>query len=190
MKNFFCACALFAAVFTAASCASKPSSTIGIGNQSSSIPDFIENPPESNTEIYGFGSAKLHNEELARQTAEARARRAIANNLSIQVQGMLTDYSREAGTLTDSSSIQLIENVGREITDVKLSGVKIIKRERSKDGTWWALASYPKDAAKDEIANVLEHEASRYAEFKAQEALKMLDAQLDKKQTIITVDSD
>jgi hypothetical protein len=103
----------------------------------------------------------------------------------------LTDYSREAGTLNDAASLQLVENIGREVTNARLSGVKVLKRELSKDGTWWVLASYPKDAAKNELANVIENESSRYADFKAKEALKMLDTQLDKQQTtIITVDKD
>jgi hypothetical protein len=189
MKKFFYICVSFAMLFIIAGCASTPKSTISIG-KSTDIPDFVQNQPVSDTEIYGIGSAKLHNEELARQTAESRARRAIANNLSVQVQGMLTDYSREAGTLKESDSLILIENVGREITNTKLNDVKILKRERAKDGTWWVLASYSKDAAKDELSNSINSEASRYADFKAQEALKMLDAQLDKQQSVLTVDSD
>jgi hypothetical protein len=185
MKRFLCICALF----TVFGCASKPKSIMSSADPKD-IPEFVKNPPNSDTEIFGFGSARLNNQELARQTAEARARRAIANNLSIQVQGMLTDYSREAGTLNDAASLQLVENVGREVTNAKLSGVKVLKRELAKDGTWWVLASYSKDAAKNELANVIENEASRYADFKAKEALEMLDAQLDKQQTIITVDKD
>jgi hypothetical protein len=189
MKKFFYSCVSVAMLFAAAGCASRSASTINIG-KSADVPDFVENPLVSDTEIYGFGSARLNNQELARQTAESRARRSIADNLSVQVQGMLTDYSREAGTLKESGSLQLIENVGRQTTNMKLNNVKILKRERSKDGTWWVLASYSKDAAKEELSNIIENEASRYADFKAQEALKMLDAQLDKQRNVITVDSD
>ncbi|MDR0663440.1 MAG: LPP20 family lipoprotein [Spirochaetaceae bacterium] len=185
MRKILCICALF----TVFGCASKPKTIIS-PDDPKDVPEFVTNPPQSETEIYGFGSARLNNSELARQTAEARARRAIANNLSIQVQGMLTDYAREAGTINNSASLQLVENVGREVINVKLSGVKILKRQLSKSGTWWVLASYSKDAAKNELANVIENEASRYADFKAKEALKMLDEQLDKQQTILTVDRD
>jgi hypothetical protein len=189
MKKFFCICVSVAVIFAAAGCASSSASTIDIG-KSADVPDFVINPPVSDTEIYGFGSARLNNQELARQTAEARARRAIADNLSIQVQGMLTDYSREAGTLQESGSLQLIENVGRQTTNMKLNNVKILKRARSNDGTWWVMASYPKNEAKNDISNIIENEASQYADFKKDEALKMLDAQLYKQQNIITVDSD
>ncbi|MDR2658372.1 MAG: LPP20 family lipoprotein [Spirochaetaceae bacterium] len=189
MKKFFCVFVSFFVLFAALGCASRPTSAISTGKVAE-LPDFMEKAPESDTDIYGIGSARLNNQELARQTAESRARRAIADNLSIQVQGMLTDYSREAGTLKDVSSLQLVENIGRQVTDAKLTGVKIVKRERTKDGTWWVLASYPKNSAKTELAGVIENEASFYTDFKAQEALKMLDTQLNKPQSVITVGSD
>ncbi|MDR2803700.1 MAG: LPP20 family lipoprotein [Treponema sp.] len=178
-------------LFASVGCTSESKSVIfGSSKNLAELPDFVKNEPVSDTEIYGIGSAKLKNQDLARRAAETRARRSIANNLSIQVQGMVSDYSREAGTLENDASLQFVEDVGREITNAKLNGVKIVRREQTKDGTWWVLASYSKSNAKDELTNVIENEAPRYAEFKAQEALKMLDAQLDKQQTIIQVDSD
>jgi hypothetical protein len=46
------------------------------------------------------------------------------------------------------------------------------------DGTWWVRVSLRKTDAQKVANGVFENEASRYADFKAQEATKMLDAQI------------
>jgi hypothetical protein len=155
------------------------------------LPDFVLNPPITDGVILGIGSAKLQSDQQSMQFADSRARQDIAFQLSAQVQAMLTDYARTAGTATDTTALQLAENVGRQLTDNTLSGASTIKREKTKDGTWWALVSYDKAAASklaaDTTKAAIDNEAARYAEFKAMEATKLMDAQLEKAQLKPTV---
>jgi hypothetical protein len=140
-------------------------------------PEWVEElPPED--AFWGIGIARLQNESLAQQTATSRARRDVAGQLQILVQGMLTDYAREAGTVNDSTSIQFIESVGRDLVNATLAGAAPNARKRMPDGTWWVRVSIAKADAKKVVNDVIDNEAARFAEFKAQEALKMLDQQL------------
>jgi len=160
----------------AVSCGSSGGSTAAVNP---TAPDWVdEMPPED--AFWGIGIAKLQNESLAKSTATARARRDVASQLSVLVQGMLTDYAKESGTINNSTSLQAIESIGREVVNANLSGASANAQKRMPDGTWWVRVSLKKADAKGAVSDVIENEASRYADFKAQEALKMLDAQLDK----------
>jgi hypothetical protein len=112
--------------------------------------------------------------------AEARARQSIAQQLSTRARGMITDYARDAGTTNNQTSLQLAETVSRQLTSAQLSGATPIKRWKAPDGTWWYLVQYGKSDAARTVADVIDNEAARYAEFKALDALKMMDAELAK----------
>jgi hypothetical protein len=140
-------------------------------------PEWVDElPPED--ALWGIGIARLQNESLAQQTAVSRARRDVAGQLSILVQGMLIDYAREAGTLNDSTSIQFIESVSRDLIDANLSGSVPNARNRMSDGTWWVRVALNKADARKAVNDIVDNEAARFADFKAQEALKMLDQKL------------
>jgi hypothetical protein len=168
---------LFAAVVLMAAvmgCASSPAAPAA---PPLDAPEWVDElPPED--AFWGIGIAKLQNESLAQQAANSRARRDVAGQLSVLVQGMLVDYAREAGTVNDSTSIQFIESIGRDLINSNLSGAVPNARKRMPDGTWWIRVALKKADAKKAINDVIDSEAARFADFKAQEALKMLDQKL------------
>jgi hypothetical protein len=141
------------------------------------------NPPVQEDAIFGIGSAKMASVNLSMTMAESRARQAIALQLNVNVQAMITDYSRQAGTVNNSAALEFAETVGRQLTSTNLSGAIPVKREQTKDGTLWVLVSYSKADAARTAAGIIENEASRYAEFKAMDALKMMDQQLSRTDT-------
>jgi hypothetical protein len=148
------------------------------------IPSFVANPPTSDDFIYGTGSAKMNNPSQSMQAADARARTELAARLSVQVQAMIVDYNRTAGTENDQASLSFYESVSRQLTNATLTGAEPIQREQTRDGSYWTLMRMSKaDAARqaaDAINDVYENEASRYAEFKAMDALKMMEDQLNR----------
>jgi hypothetical protein len=160
-------------------CASKPDPAPG-GSGNPNIPEFVLNPPTAEDAIFGTGSAKLSNANLSITAAEARARQSLAFTLQAHVQAMIVDYARNAGNEGNMASIELVEIVGRQLTDATLTGAAVVKREQTQDGAFWVLMSYKKADAARVAASVIDSEAARYAEFKALEALKMMDTQLSK----------
>jgi hypothetical protein len=144
------------------------------------VPEWLnEFPPEDI--LWGIGSAKQSTDTMSMTMAEARARQNIAYQLSVEVQGMITDYARDAGTINNQTSLALAESVNRQITDAKLTGAVPITRWRAPNGAWWFRVQLKKSDAAQVAADIIDSEAARYSEFKAMEALKLMDAQLAKK---------
>ncbi|MDR2258136.1 MAG: LPP20 family lipoprotein [Treponema sp.] len=144
------------------------------------VPEWLNDfPPED--VLWGIGSAKQSTDNMSMTMAEARARQNIANQLNVEAQGMITDYARDAGTINDQTSLALAESVSRQVTNATLTGVTPITRWRAPNGAWWFRVQLKKSDAAKAAADIIDSEAARYSEFKAMEALKMMDAQLAKK---------
>jgi hypothetical protein len=168
-----CLLAVFAAACTSTS---KARTTI----QDPNTPEWLNDFPPDDT-LWGIGTGKQSSEMLSMAMAESRARQNIAFQLNTEVQAMISDYARDAGTIDNQASLQLAETVGRQLTQTTLSGVSPLKRWRANDGTWWYLVHVKKADAAQTVAGIVDNEAARSAEFKAMEALKMMDTQLAKK---------
>ena len=118
---------------------------------------------------------------LTLQAADARARTDIAMKLDVEVQAMIIDYSRTAGTeINQTAALTFYESISRQIAQANLSGVEVVRREQTADGSYWTLARINKAEAARATAEIIDSEASRYAEFKALEALKMMEQQLNR----------
>jgi hypothetical protein len=161
-------------------CTSNAPSQSPAANSDPNIPDFVLNPPVDKDTLFATGSAKLTADSLSITMAESQARQSLALQLNVIVQGMITSYQREAGIPNNTTSQEFAENVGRQLVNTELTGAVPIKREKTSDGTWWVLLSYSKAEAAKTAATVVENEASRYAEFKAMEAIKLMDAEMAK----------
>ena len=148
-------------------------------------PNWLNELPKDG-EHWGIGFAKLQNESLAMRTATSRARRDIAEQISLQVQGLLIDYANEAGTLNNSRSIQKIETIGKDLVDMTLSGASPNARTQMGDGTWWVRVALSKEDAMRDISRIVNHEMADYAEFRADQALRMLNFEIKKSRTVPT----
>jgi hypothetical protein len=150
------------------------------------MPDWLnEFPPED--ALWGIGSARQSTDNMSMTMAENRARVSISQQLSSVVQNMITDYTRDAGTSGSQASISLQESVSRSLSEAKLTGAKPLKRWKGPDGTWWYLLEYKKADAAKQAADIFATEAEQYAEFKTDQALDMMDAQLAKNKEKPTV---
>ncbi|MDR3341833.1 MAG: LPP20 family lipoprotein [Treponema sp.] len=144
------------------------------------VPDWFFNPPIQEDAIFGSGSAKMSDLNMSMTMAEARARTSISFTLNANVQAMITDYTKNAGNTNTQSNLSFAETVGRQLTTAKLNGATVFKRGQGADGTVYVLVSLKKADAAKAATDVIDSEVSRYAEFKAMDALKMMDAQLSK----------
>jgi hypothetical protein len=168
-------------VLVAASCGGAPAS-----RQEPTTPPWLNDfPPED--ALWGIGSAKQSSSQLSMNTAEARARTSVARQLSTKVDAMFTGYMRVAGTGGRLTALSLQEDVSRQITSMQLNGARPVQRWQAPDGTWWYLVEYKISDAKAALAPMFTSEEARYAEFKAEEALRMLDSQLARQEKPVPV---
>lgn len=174
-------------VMMVVACKSTPPATsAGAGPVNS--PEWINDfPPED--ALWGIGIAKQSSPSMSMTTAEARGRVAIARQLNTKVQAMFTDYNLDAGNAGNQANASMQEDVSRQVTNVDVSGAKPIKRWQAPDGTWWYLVEYKKSDARSSVASILGNQEAQYAQFKASQALGMLDAQLAKNDKPMQVDN-
>jgi hypothetical protein len=185
MKRFCLICLIIALVFMAAACGTTPASTTKTGP--TNTPEWLNDfPPED--VLWGIGIAKQSSPSMSMTTAEARARVGIARQLQTKVQAMFTDYNLDAGNVNNQANTSLQEDVSRQITNMDVSGARPIKRWEAPDGTWWFLVEFKKSDAKTAVASILRNEQAAFAQFKAQQALDMLDYQLEKNERGYQVD--
>jgi hypothetical protein len=156
-------------------CASAPQSSGPA--QDSSLPPWIDEfPPEDM--LWGIGVAKQSSMSMTRTTARNRAVVDIARQIDSRVKAMFTDYNRDAGTPENQANLSLQEDVNRTLTDVDLSGTVTNANWTAPDGTYWIRVAYPKANLLKTAEQIFDSEAARYAEFKADQALAIMENQL------------
>jgi hypothetical protein len=162
-------------------CGSTPA-TAGVSDPS--MPPWInEQPPEDI--LWGIGVADNAQVQLRMTMADSRARQDIARQLQVLAQGMVVDYAREAGGIDSTAALQFQESVSRQVAQANLQGaVRDVMWNTPDNKTLWVRIKMSKsDAAKsaaEQAQKAIDSEAARYAEFKAMDALKMMDSALDK----------
>jgi hypothetical protein len=181
MKKIFPVIGLLFLALLAFGCKSQPASG---GSAQVVFPPWINEASPENV-LWGIGNARQSNTQMSTTLAETRARADIARQLNTIVEGMITDYTRDANMGTaNQASIGLQESINRQLSQAQLTGAQRDQLWAAPDGAIWARVVYSKaDAAKfaaDSVKNVIDNEAARYAEFKAMEAAKMMDEQLSK----------
>ena len=175
-------------------CGSKPAAAPAAAAPSPATgavatPPWVNDFPPNNDVIWGIGTAKQSSPSFSMTTAENRARVAVARQLQQKVQNMFNDFNHDAGNARNQASAALQEDVSRQITNIDVSGARPIKRWQAPDGTWWYLVEFKTSDAKNAVAGILRNEEAAFAQFKAQQALQMLDAQLAKQEKPIVVDN-
>ena len=166
---------LFAVIFFSALAGCKSSRAPSLPP----VPPWMSEIPPENV-IWGVGKAELQNENLAMETAVARAQHQAALQISALVQDILTDHSKELGLQDDARSIQSIENIVRNLENMNLASAIPNARTRMPDGIWWGRAVLNKADAQRNIHAIIEDEMADFTEFGADKVLEQLDAELNK----------
>ena len=176
-----------AIVFGFASCGSEPenSGDTAVDTKGLDVPDWFLVPPQADDMIYGIGVDTRSDMARAKDIAASRARADIAKQLSVTVETMLTDYFQEAGEGDNTQAIEMIESITKEVAEVDLKNA-ILKEtypvlEKNGEYTMYVLVEYDKTkAVEEEVSQIFQrNESAAFAEFKSQQALERLNAELD-----------
>jgi hypothetical protein len=154
--------------------------TVPAGITDPSMPPWINDMPPDG-ELWGIGYADSVLMNLRMTMADSRARQDLARQIETLARGMVVDYSRQGGGIADTTVLQFQEAVSRQIAEAKLTGAVTNQRwDTSDHKALWVRVKIGKDDAAASIQKAIDSEAACYAEFKAMEALKMMDQQLEK----------
>ncbi|MDR2541907.1 MAG: hypothetical protein LBC80_00430 [Treponema sp.] len=174
MKKLYLLLIVIAIMAFAAGCKSAPPPAT---NLPSNFPAwFSELPPED--AVYGIGIAKLQNQQLAMELATTRAQRDAARQISVLVQGELIDFANESGLAENPRSMMSIENIGRNIINLDLVGATVNERALI-EGTWYVRVAVNKANINRQVESIVNNEMADFAEFRADQALRRLEHQIN-----------
>jgi len=187
MKKLYVVLIVMLAMTLITGCKSTPPSNAGTPAPAKTVvlaPDWYYDVPEKTSgEIWGVGHAKLENSRLALEAATAMAQRDAAGQISREVKTSLNDWAEEAGLANNARSLMKIDNVAKNLIDMNLSNATVTKRGQSTDGTWYIRVSVEKGAAIRQVNQTVVNEMADFADFKADQALRRLEYQLNNSQT-------
>lgn len=180
-----------AAVF--ASCASapkekpaddKPAVSQIIGAEGVPMPEWVNKIPKSTETFYAVGYSKLKNRQQAKTAAAQASRDEISRWVGTNVKNALTNYYNESGEGDNTQALSYFENISKQVSDQSLVGSEIEETWIDPEGGAYCLVSMPKENVGKNFENVtgefVRNEAAAFADFKAKEALKFLDAETAK----------
>ena len=152
----------------------------------SDMPDFVLNPPKEAGFLFGTGIAEQSSPQLAKETADLRAKKEISNILSQKVSNLMKDFMGQAAVGTGAEVTEFVQSVTKSISEVDLVGCSIEKREYKK-GKMYSLARYPldgamRDAIKSAVNNAFTSKQALLSEFRAKQGFEDLDKELNKLQ--------
>ncbi|MDR2807900.1 MAG: LPP20 family lipoprotein [Spirochaetaceae bacterium] len=183
-KVFNVALVMAMAAFFVVSCASKPDAApAAVPEDEADYPEWFLNQPPYEGSIVGIGVSNSQDQSIAMTQAQTRARVAIAQTLNANVQAMVVDYQKSAGSGANETNLNFFESISRTITQMNVSGAVIkqtyIAKKGSNKGTVYCMAVLNAADAKKLVADAASA-AGALAEFNAMNALDRLDEQLAK----------
>ena len=143
------------------------------------LPDFFLSPPAPESDFVGLGMARLSDDNLSRTASLARARADIAAQVAVSVESMLTDYAQDSGVDGNVQTINFVERISKEVANIELKGAVTQEQYPARDGTWYTMVYFPKNALLEDVGQIFQrNEDAAFAEFKAQQALERLNAEV------------
>ncbi|MDR1507010.1 MAG: LPP20 family lipoprotein [Treponema sp.] len=183
-KLFLCAFTLIVAVLAVTGCKSDPRSRIE-GAEGVNRPEWMNKTPKSDEIYYVVGDGRpAEIDTVRRNTARIDALAKLSQWKSAVVADTMKSYVEEGGAIGNTQTLQHFEQATLARSDANISGFDQEDYWVDPDGVYHILYSYPKaDLRTDFSVSVSEfqrNEAAAFAEFKAEQAYKYLEAQLEK----------
>lgn len=145
-------------------------------------PEWVCNPTmDGGMAAIGEGRPNPANDRnLQRRQAVANARQSLSEEMSVKVQGMLSDWTRSTGAQSRQAYEANLENVTRQISNQTLQGSRQINQWFAPDGTLVVLVGMPEQQVADNIRTSLRNDEALYQQFSSQKALDSLDEYIEK----------
>lgn len=193
MKRIFtaiAAVALVSALFV--SCGSAPAEKQEpvkagqkiVGLEGVEMPEWVNKVPKSADTYYAVGYSKKSSKQTSIQYAESDARDQIARWINVTVKNALTNYSSEGGEGDNVQVLSYSESISKQVSDQSLSGVERDEVWVDAEGGVYVLSSFPKanvgKSFEDVAKTFVRNEATAFANFKSDEALKFLEKETAK----------
>lgn len=174
---------VLALVALLAGCVSQKEATSSIiGAEGVPQPDWVITPPKAEAMHFETGYAHLSNKANSIKRASAEAKEKISQWINTTVESVVVNHTSDMGSGDDRQALEAFESISRQTSVTSLMGVSQESMWVDPDGGVWVLLSMPKEniAKAFEVATqeFERNDAARYAEYKMNEALDMLERTL------------
>jgi len=126
--------------------------------------------------------AKLSNKANSIKRASADGKEKISQWINTTVENVVVNYTSDMGTEGDLQALEAFESISRQTSVTSLMGVTQEALWVDPDGGVWVLLSIPKENVEKAFQSASQeferNDAARYAEYKMEEALAMLERTL------------
>ena len=164
--------------------ADDPRSRI-IGAEGIPRPEWMNKTPVSDELYYVVGDGRdAQTDTVKRNLARSDAMAKLAQWKDAVVADTMKNYIEEGGTIGNTQTLMRFEQATVTRAKANIAGFDQVEYWVDPNGIYHILYSYPKANLKTDFETTVtefqRNEAAAFADFKAQEAFRYLDAQLDK----------
>jgi len=170
---------LLLAIFIMGCGGSKPL----VQTKASSIPEWFSNTPQDPNFLYAARTATSRDLGLAIDKAVTNARAEIARQYEVKVTGLTKSFQEEIGSSEDSEINELFTQTVKTVVSTTLMGSRASKTTHVRDGNnyrAYVLVEYPIGAANQAFITALKANQNMYTRFRASEAFKEMDEEVQK----------
>jgi len=143
------------------------------------MPDWMTEKPETESYLFGTGTAVSEGMQTALDKAKVRARGDLASTLEVRFQGLTEDFQEEVG----EEYLNQFTQAQRTIVNQFLVGTEARETELTQEGgryRAYALMEMPIGKASQELMSKLQQNEELYTRFRASEAFDRLQDQIEK----------
>lgn len=138
---------------------------------------------DSDEYVQTFGMATKASRNISYDAAYSDAMLQAAQYVEAYVKGMVKNFEQEAG-VTNPQVLAMTSKVVKVISDAKFNNSMVTKQEviLTDDNRFqtFVRVSIPKDSINKKLSNQIKNEEALYNEFKATQAFKELDSEVNK----------
>ncbi len=170
---------LLLAIFIMDCSGSKPL----VETRANPAPEWFSTTPQDPNFLYAARTATSRDLGLAIEKAVTNARAEIARQYEVKVQGLTKSFQEEIGSSEDSEINQLFTQTVKTVVSTTLMGSRASKTKHVRDGNnfrAYVLVEYPIGAANQAFMNALKAQKNMYTRFRASEAFKEMDEEVQK----------
>lgn len=146
-------------------------------------PDWYLNPPEDPNFLMAVSTATSQDMQLAIDKAKNQARADIAQQLEVKMKGLEKNFREEVGTGEETQLLSQFTSVTKSVVSNVLRGVKVKQQQIKKEGNVfraYVLMEMPIGAASEDLLNKIKKQQEMYTRFRATQAFKELEDEVDK----------
>ncbi|MDR2661989.1 MAG: hypothetical protein LBC31_03230 [Treponema sp.] len=155
-----------------------------IGAEGVPRPDWMNKTPKSDDTYYVVGDGRAGMSKTAQQgTARIDAQAKVAQWKAAVVADTVKNYMEESGTPGSTQILMNFQQATITRSTANVAGFDEVEHWIDQEGVYHGLFIYPKANVENDFKNSVSefqrNQAAAFAEFKAQEAYKYLETQLD-----------